>query len=58
VANRGGGTLTLATNTEKNAEFYLRNGFTQVERRTLSRKGISVENWTYVREVPATALWD
>ncbi len=51
IAERGGGILTLTTNTEINAAFYLQNGFTQADVSHITRKDISLQNWTFVREI-------
>lgn len=51
IAQQGGGVVTLITNTEINARFYLKNGFTQAEVAEVSYNGASMKNWVFVSEL-------
>lgn len=47
IAQNGGGTLTLITNTEQNRAFYVQNGLEEFNASTISRNGRRIENWAY-----------
>ncbi|WP_394522681.1 GNAT family N-acetyltransferase [Lacrimispora sp. JR3] len=47
IEKRGGGLLTLITNTEKNREFYKKNGFEEFHSMTIRRNGKELGNWSY-----------
>ncbi len=44
--------MTLTTNTELNAEFYRKNGFTLADETRIARNDVSMKNWTFVKTVP------
>ena len=45
--NRGGETLCLFTNSERNRRFYLKNGFEEFHARRFSYKGTELGNWSF-----------
>lgn len=47
IEKRGGGLLTLITNTELNRLFYKKNGFDEFHEMTLARNGKKIGNWSY-----------
>lgn len=47
IKKRGGGLLTLITNTEQNRLFYKKNGFDEFHEMTLVRNGKKIGNWSY-----------
>lgn len=47
IEKRGGGLLTLITNTEKNRLFYKKNGFEEFDGIILRRNGKVLGNWSY-----------
>ncbi len=47
IEKRGGGLLTLITNTEKNRLFYKKNGFEEFDEMIIRRNGKELGNWSY-----------
>ena len=47
VRSNGGDLITVTTNSEKNVDFYISNGFSLVEEETLEYKAKSIGNWTF-----------
>ena len=47
VKNNGGDLMTVTTNSEKNVDFYIKNGFSLVREETLEYKAKSFGNWTF-----------
>lgn len=47
VKEQKGKLLTLTTNTEQNSRFYVKNGFIAFDKRSISLKDESVENWSF-----------
>ncbi len=43
--------MTLITNTEKNCRFYEKNGFVRFAENELNRKGKSIMNYSYAKEL-------
>jgi GNAT superfamily N-acetyltransferase len=51
IQKRGGGLLTLITNTEQNRVFYKKNGFEEFHEMVIRRKSKEVGNWSYRMEI-------
>ena len=47
VSSNGGNLITVTTNSEKNVDFYIKNGFSLVKEETLEYKAKSFGNWTF-----------
>ena len=47
VRSNGGDLITVTTNSEKNVDFYISNGFSLVEEETLEYNAKSIGNWTF-----------
>ena len=47
VRSNGGNLITVTTNSEKNVDFYIKNGFSLVKEETLAYKEKSIRNWTF-----------
>ena len=47
VKSNGGNLITVTTNSEKNVDFYINNGFTLVKEETLECNEKSIGNWTF-----------
>ena len=47
VKSNGGDLITVTTNSEKNVDFYIKNGFSLVKEETLAYKTKSFKNWTF-----------
>lgn len=52
IAEKGGGLLTLNTNTEPNRLFYKRNGFEEFFADTLNENGKTIGCWSYKIKIP------
>lgn len=51
VRGRGGRTLCLNTNKERNRNFYRKNGFTEIASDSCRINGQQVENWSFILDV-------
>ena len=51
VTENNGNLLTVTTNAEHNVKFYLDNGFTLIEKETLTYNNNPVENWSFKMEL-------
>ncbi|MCL2212894.1 MAG: GNAT family N-acetyltransferase [Oscillospiraceae bacterium] len=51
VARQGGTAIALSTNDEKNCGFYIKNGFGEVEKKTVHLRKKSIDNWGYVCDI-------
>ncbi|WP_078394480.1 GNAT family N-acetyltransferase [Shouchella patagoniensis] len=51
IAKNDGGPLTLITNIEINRTFYKKNGFEEINAKTIKRNGHSVNNWSFKKEI-------
>lgn len=47
IQRRGGGLLTLITNSQRNRVFYKKNGFEEFHEMIISRNGKELGNWSY-----------
>ena len=47
VRSNGGNLITVTTNSEKNVDFYIHNGFSLVKEETLEYNAKSIGNWTF-----------
>ena len=47
VKNNGGDLMTVTTNSEKNVDFYIKNGFTLIKEEKLEYKGKTIGNWSF-----------
>ena len=47
VKSNGGNLITVTTNSEKNVDFYIHNGFSLVKEETLEYNAKSIGNWTF-----------
>ena len=47
VKSKGGDLITITTNSEKNVDFYIKNGFLLVKEETLEYNAKSLRNWTF-----------
>ena len=47
VSSNGGNLITVTTNSEKNVDFYIKNGFSLVKEETLEYNAKSFGNWTF-----------
>ena len=47
VRSGGGNLITVTTNSEKNVDFYCKNGFSLIKEETLAYKDKSVGNWSF-----------
>lgn len=47
IAKRGGGSLALITNAERNRIFYKKNGFEEFHETVISRNGKRIGSWSY-----------
>ena len=47
VKSGGGNLITVTTNSEKNVDFYCKNGFSLIKEETLAYKDKSVGNWSF-----------
>ena len=53
ISLHGGKDLTLITNTERNRNFYTKNGFCEFAERTLARDGHEIGNWSFHYDLSA-----
>lgn len=54
IAEKGGGLLTLNTNTEPNRLFYKRNGFEEFFSETINENGKAIGCWSYKINIPVS----
>ena len=47
VRSNGGNLITVTTNSEKNVNFYINNGFSLIKEETLEYKAKSIRNWSF-----------
>jgi hypothetical protein len=47
VKSNGGNLITVTTNSRKNVDFYIKNGFSLIEEETLEYSAKPFENWTF-----------
>ena len=47
VRSNGGNLITVTTNSEKNVDFYIHNGFSLVKEETLEYNAKSIGNWSF-----------
>jgi hypothetical protein len=47
VRSNGGNIITVTTNSEKNVDFYINNGFSLVKEEMLEYNEKSIGNWTF-----------
>lgn len=47
IADNGGGTVSLVTNTGINRKFYMKNGFEEFKEENLVLRNESIKNWSY-----------
>lgn len=58
ISKRGGGALALTTHTRRNCIFYKKNGFTELDKHTLSHYSYQIGNWSFLTKIKPNFMYE